>query len=235
MHQLSEKFKEEEITQGLIQAERKAETLFNEIESRQLIQAGRLESEISQVVYDLAEELFGIRKYWHKRIVRAGRNTLFPYHDNPPDWKVAEDDIVFLDFGPIFEDWEADFGRTYVLGNDPAKLKLKNDVEQAFWDGRRYFEAHRDSITGSQLYAYMCDLAKRAGWEFGHTHAGHLVGRFPHETIDGDKVTLYIHPDNHLPMQSLNEFGQPRHWILEVHFVDRKCEIGGFVEQLLTL
>ena len=41
---------------------------------------------------------------------------------------INENDILFLDFGPIFEDWEADYGRTYVLGKDPLKLKLKDSA-----------------------------------------------------------------------------------------------------------
>jgi hypothetical protein len=28
--------------------------------------------------------------------------------------------------------------------------------------------------------------------------------------------------------------GNKRHWILEIHFVDREKQIGGFFEQLLT-
>jgi hypothetical protein len=54
--------------------------------------------------------MYGISRYWHKRIVRAGRNTLAPYDENPPDLTVGEDDIVFLDLGPVFEQWEADSG-----------------------------------------------------------------------------------------------------------------------------
>ena len=73
------------------------------------------EKELNEEVYALAEQMFGIRTYWHKRIVRSGPNTLYPYADNPPDRIITEDDIVFLDFGPVFERWEADFGRTYVL------------------------------------------------------------------------------------------------------------------------
>ena len=34
---------------------------------------------------------------------------------------LTDDDILFLDLGPIFAEWEADFGRTYVLGDDPVK------------------------------------------------------------------------------------------------------------------
>jgi hypothetical protein len=36
-------------------------------------------------------------------------------------------------------------------------------------------------------------------------------------------------------MRSLDENGQHRHWILEIHFVDKAREIGGFYEELLTL
>jgi hypothetical protein len=36
-------------------------------------------------------------------------------------------------------------------------------------------------------------------------------------------------------MQSLNEKGQKRHWILEILFVDRERQIGGFFEELLTV
>jgi hypothetical protein len=36
-------------------------------------------------------------------------------------------------------------------------------------------------------------------------------------------------------MRSLDENGQPRHWILEIHFVDRELKIGGFFEELLTI
>jgi hypothetical protein len=35
---------------------------------------------------------------------RGGRNTLAPFDENPPDLIVGEDDIVFLDLGPVFEE-----------------------------------------------------------------------------------------------------------------------------------
>jgi Xaa-Pro dipeptidase len=78
-------------------------------------------------------------------------------------------------------------------------------------------------------------LATKFGWEFGGPIAGHLIGQFPHERIADDKVTLYVHPKSHLPMRSLDEKGQKRHWILEIHFIDRQCQIGGFFEELLTV
>ena len=219
---------------ALIDAERKAEALFDEVQRRGLIVPGALESVVSAQVRDLAADLFGTRRHWHKRIVRSGPNTLHPYRENPPDRRIADDDIVFLDFGPVFAEWEADFGRTYVVGDDPAKLAIRDALPRVWQDGRRHFEQHPD-ITGAQLFAHVVELAQAAGWRFGGPHCGHLVGEFPHELLDGDRIESYIAPDNHTPMRRTDPSGRPVHWILEVHLVDRDRQIGGFFEQLLTL
>ena len=215
-------------------AQEKAERLFHEVEARGLIRADILESQLNQEIYDLAKEMYGISTYWHKRIVRAGTNTLLPYADNPPDRTIAEDDILFLDLGPVFEEYEADFGRTFVIGTDPAKLKMRDDVANAFAEGKRYFKENPE-IRASELYGYAVALAERYGWEFGGPIAGHLIGQFPHERIAEDKITLYVHPGSNLRMRSTDDKGQQRHWILEIHFVDHKRQIGGFFEELLTI
>lgn len=219
---------------ALLQAQQKADELFRAVESQGLIRAGTTESRINQEIYDLAERMYGIATYWHKRIVRSGSNTLAPYDENPPDLTVGDDDIVFLDLGPVFEQWEADFGRTFVLGNDPVKLKLRDDIAQAFSEGKKYFHEHPE-ITAAELYRYAQKMAADRGWEYGGPIAGHLLGQFPHEKIPGDMVTLYVHPNNPNKMRGLNAQGQERQWILEIHFVDRPRRIGGFYEELLTI
>ena len=228
-----DEFEAQRVTE-LRAAQSKAEQLFHEVEARGLIRAGITESRLNADIYELAKEMFGITTYWHKRIVRAGKNTLAPYAENPPDLTIGEDDILFLDLGPVFEDYEADFGRTFVLGSDPRKLRLRDDIGDAFAQGKRYFQ-ESPGITACQLFTFAVKLAQCFGWEFGGTIAGHLIGQFPHERIEGDKVTLYIHPESHVVMRSLNEKGQKRHWILEIHFVDREHQIGGFYEELLTI
>ena len=90
-------------------------------------------------------------------------------------------------------------------------------------------------MTGDRLYAIACQLAKEAGWEFGGQIAGHLVGDYPHERIPNDKISLYITKGNGERMRSLNAKGEKRHWILEIHLVDRERQIGAFYEQLLTV
>jgi Xaa-Pro aminopeptidase len=225
---------ESDASAELLLAQQKANELFEAVEKQGLIRANVLESQLNQDIYDLAEKMFGISKYWHKRIVRAGRNTLAPYYENPPDLTVGDDDILFLDLGPVFEEWEADFGRTFVVGSDPLKLKLRDDVAKGFALGKKYFHEHPD-ITSVELYRHAQKLAQDFGWEFGGAIAGHLIGQFPHERIEGDKVTLYVHPNNPNRMRGLNAEGRERHWIFEIHFVDRARQIGGFYEELLAI
>ncbi len=221
--------------QNLVHAQEKAERLFREIEQRGLITSDKSEKVLNDEVYELAFEMFGIRKYWHKRIVRAGKNTLLPYRENPPDLIIQSDDILFFDFGPVFEDWEADFGRTYVLGNDPQKIKLKNDIESAWHDGKKYYDEHASELTGAQYYQYISSLGTKYGWEFGNIHCGHLIGNFPHEHILGDEVHNYLHPENPIKLSELDIQGNPRDWILEVHFINKERTFGGFFEQLLSV
>ena len=218
---------------NLIEAEKKAAKLFIEIEKRKLISPGKSELKINTEIFDLAYEMYGIKKYWHKRIVRCGENTLFPYNENPSNLMVKEDDILFIDFGPIFEDWEADFGRTYVIGNDPYKLKLKNDIESAWYDCKRYFETKKE-ITGAELYGYVSEIALDYDWVFGGEIAGHIIGHYPHEKLEKEDKRNYIHPANHENMFNNDRENRVRNWILEIHFVDKEKKIGGFFEQLLA-
>jgi len=219
--------------QKLMEAEHIAAQLFGEIEKRQLIQPGKTESQVNNEAFQLAEELFGIKKHWHKRIVRSGPNTLHPYNENPPNLVIREDDILFFDFGPIVEDWEADFGRTYVVGNDPFKLKLQQDVEAAWQAGKEWF-AQQTEISGADFFHYIKGLADSYGWEFGGEIAGHLIGQFPHERLEPGNYGLYVHPENPNDMFLPDANGNKREWILEIHLVDRERQIGGFFEQLLT-
>jgi len=189
---------------NLVEAEKKAQQLFNEIENKNILIAGNSENKINELIFELAFNMFGIKKYWHKRIVRCGENTLYPYNENPENLILKKDDILFLDFGPIFEEWEADFGRTYVVGNNPLKKKLKNDIEKAWYEGKKHFNS-KTKITGAQLYSYCNGLAKKYGWEFGGEIAGHIIGQYPHEKLEKEDKTNYIHPENHSNMFDLNK------------------------------
>jgi Xaa-Pro aminopeptidase len=218
--------------ESLFIAEKKAKYLFYTIKQNGLIRSGISEDELGNEIYNLAYKMFGIKKYWHKRIVRSGKNTLYPYKENPKNRIIKKDDILFLDFGPIFDNWEADVGRTFVLGDDPYKLKLLSDVEECWKISNNYFLT-RENITASDLYRYVKKLATERSWSFGNEHCGHLIGQFPHEKIDGARVNSYLHPNNHLNLKNIKK--NNLFWILEIHFVDYEKKIGGFYEQLLSI
>lgn len=221
------------ISQRLRAAEMRAEQLFDAIEAAAILRPGVLESEASARVHQLAGDLFGTPVWWHRRVIRAGANTLCPYYEHPPDLELQPDDIAFVDLGPVFDGWEADFGKTYVLGEDPAKVRLAADVERAFRRGRAFFE-QQPRCTGAMLFRAMEEIAAELGWSLGGEMAGHLIGQFPHAKIPGEKIHSYIHPENHAPLAGRFEDGTPRHWILEAHLVDRDRGFGGFYEALLT-
>ena len=220
--------------QRLLDAQDKAAQLFDEVERRQMIRAGIGERELSDEIRDLAAEMFGVTRHWHRRIVRAGENTLQPFRERPPNRVIAADDIAFLDLGPIFEEWEADFGRTFVLGEDPDKLAVRDALPRVREAGRDYFQQHPD-VSGAELFDYVVGVARTEGFEWGSPIAGHLVGQFPHKRIGGSGAQWYITPGSGKPMRRRDRSGQICHWILEIHLVDRLHRFGGFYEQLLDL
>ena len=199
----------------LLDAQKKAEDLFVEIE-RDLIRSGVSEKVLSKEIHDLGAARHGVRTHWHKRVVRSGPNTLAPFVDNPPDRIIEDGDILIVDLGPVFEEWEADFGRTYVLGDDPHKIKLR-DALDPMWDVVKARFDQNPDMSGEELYGIACEEAQKEGWEFAAPIAGHLVGSFPHERIPNDKG------------------GNKRHWILEIHLRDPVRQIQGFCEKLLTV
>ena len=220
-------------TQELFLAEQKAKQLFQTVEERGLIIPGKTEQQLCDEIVQIAKEDFGTEVHWGKKIVRTGINALQPYVADPPDLVIQNDDILFFDFHPVFEGWEADLGRTYVLGNDPLKQKIKADVEVAWHEGNAWY-FRQTKLTGAEFFNYVTELAKRYGYEFGNAIAGHIIGKFPHEQPDDpNDLCLDVHPDNHNDILQPDRNGNKRHWMLELHFTDRENKIGAFFEQLL--
>ena len=218
--------------EALVAAEGRALALLDAIEAAGLIAPGRTELEIERDIFRIAARDFGVTTHWHDRIVRAGPNTLCIAGEAAPDRTIGEDDIVFLDLGPVFGAWEADVGRSYAVGDDPVKHALCADLPRVFDAVKARFDADPD-ITGAALYATAHEEAERRGWSFGGKIAGHLVGGYPCARSPGDAATRRISPANTVRMRDPDTTGKPRHWILEIHLVSRDRSFGGFYERLL--
>lgn len=207
--------------------------IFKTVEERNLIVPGKSEEQLNREIVQLAFEEFDVELHWHKKIVRAGINTMAIYPDNPPDQIIKPDDIVILDYGIVFHGYEADYARTFVLGNDPRKIKLKNDVEKAWYEIQDWYRK-QSSVKASDLFALTRKKASEYGWTSAGVIAGHIVGKYPHEQpADPKSWELDVHPENHNDILMRDANGDKRHWILEVHFVDKVNNIGGYFEQLL--
>ena len=217
----------------LLQAQGRAAALFEAVVAEGLLQPGLRESELAKAIAALGKQRFGVRRHWHRKIVRSGPNTLLAYADGVSDRVLEDGDLVVLDFGPVFGEWEADYGRTYLIGTDPGKQQLVRDVEEAFAAGKAHYQRTPD-LTAGALYDHVSALAAAKGWEFGARTAGHLIGGFPHEQPPSGMRFSIAH-GNTTPLNAPDAHGRRRHWILEVHFVDRARGWGAFVEELLTL
>ncbi len=218
---------------GLEAAEAKGMALFDAVEREGLVRPGRSELETDRDIYDLARAKFGVLRHWHKRIVRAGPNTVCLYADDPPDRVIGPEDTVYLDFGPVFGEWQADIGRSYALGRDPEKQRLVGDLPRLFDAVQAHYRATPD-ITGAGLFAFAQGAADASGWLFGGTIAGHIIlGEYSLPRPPGEPARNYIAPGNREPMHLPDTLGRSRHWILEIHLVDKSKSFGGFYERLL--
>jgi hypothetical protein len=223
---------EQERRAALEAAEVKALGLFDAIEKAGLILAGRSEKDIEDDIRELAARDFGVEKHWHRRIVRSGPNSVTTAGDYPPVRVIEDNDIVYLDLGPVFEGWEADIGKSYALGNDARRKALVADLPRVFEKVQGHYRANPD-ITGAALYAFAQEAARKCGWRFGGEIAGHIISEFAHAQIPGDKALNRIGPENPKPMSDPDGNGRPRHWILEIHLVEQDQSFGGFYERLL--
>jgi Xaa-Pro aminopeptidase len=218
----------------ILRAQNTALALFEDIEALGLIAPSRTEKDVERDVFALAKSKYGVKRHWHKRVIRAGPNTMTIYRDDPPDRAIAADDIVYADLGPVFGEWEADFGRTFVVGDNPMKLRLRDALPEMFRRGRAYFES-QDALTGAELFDFMRRTAAEDGWIFGGEIAGHIIGEFPHTNVPARKSDGRIAPGNHTRLRDPDALGQTRHWILEVHLIDPTRSFGGFYEELMTV
>jgi len=214
-------------------AEAKGVAMLDAIERAGYIAPGRLETDVDEDIRMLSERDFGVTVNWHKRLVRSGPNTLCTFHEKPPVRTLEPEDTVYLDMGPVFQEWEADLGRSYALGTDPEKKRLVADLPRLFEIVKAHYDSSPD-ITGAELYAFAQKAAADAGWLFGGKIAGHIVGEFPHiQRIPGDPDLHRIAPANPKRMRDPDDNGDERHWILEIHLTDKARTFGGFYERLL--
>ncbi|MFB7708041.1 M24 family metallopeptidase [Streptomyces sp. NPDC056105] len=216
---------------GLVEGQRMAQALFAEVAARGLIVPGRSEREVSDRIGALAREAPAWGRCGSWRAVRSGPHSALPAGQEPPgDRIITEDEIVIVDLGPLLAGYESGFVRTAVIGQDPHKRRLTEDLPRLFTAAREAFHADR-TLTGSHLHAEIQTLATKAGWTLAGRNAGHMVGTDT-RCIRPD---AYITPANDRPLRRTTEDGWQVHWLLEINLLDEHGGFGGSHKGLLDL
>jgi len=132
---------------------------------------------------------------------------------------LRENDIFFLDIGPVWEEWEGDGGDTFVVGNDPEMAKIAADARKLFHIVRHKWES--TGMSGKALYEFAVAEAEAMGWELNMDLSGHRLSDFPHAAIyDG-------------PMADVDFEPSPLLWVLEIHIRHKIAGYGAFFEDML--
>jgi Metallopeptidase family M24 len=166
----------------------------------------------------LAEQ--GLLRGWHGIQLRFGENTLKNFGEpSEPGTVLRENDIFFIDIGPVWEKWEGDGGDTFVVGDDPVMRALARDVKVLF--GRVHAQWRDQGLNGTALYAFAAAEAEAMGWVLNLDMAGHRLADFPHKAIH--KGPLAEAP--YAPSSGL--------WVLEIQIRHPTLPISAFYEDLL--
>ena len=190
------------------------------MEAAKSIRAGMSEKEAKVLIQDIQTRM-GAPKSWHPPQIRFGENTLLPFGKIGSDVLLGENDIFFLDIGPIFDGHEGDVGRAFVLGTDPEMRRCCADVETIWNEVRDHWS--RTQISGKELYDYAIAKADERGWQLSLQKAnGHRIADFPHAA----KIRGSI--------EGFDEKPAADRWILEIQIRHPERNFGAFYEDLLN-
>lgn len=201
----------------MLEARRRTHAAIAEV--ARAVTPGMAESEALALTKRVLRE-GGLLRGWHAVHVRFGTNTLKNFGEtSEPGVVLAEDDVWFIDVGPVWKEWEADAGDTFVVGGDPDMLRMARDVHVVF---ERVQQRWRESgLTGQALYREAVSIAKSLGWQLNLDMSGHRLAEFPHAAHHkGSLADAPFTPS-------------PGLWMLEIQIRHPQRPFSAFFEDLL--
>jgi methionine aminopeptidase len=203
--------------ENILFARDQTQKILDEIIS--VIKPGLRESEVYAFAKDIYRD-YGIVRSWHNPYIRFGTNTGVTYKDRAvEDILLKDDDIAFVDIGPLIGEVEGDLGVTLVFGNNEKLYSLKSASEKLFAYGLEFFKSHEP--TGIEMQEFISSKAREMGYISLLESTGHLIGNFSHSAIWNQGVATYT------------EKMQSGVWILEVQIKDPELPYGAFYENIL--
>lgn len=201
----------------LYHAREKAREMAYELAS--MIHPGMKEEDAFRLYKELCQK-HGAEKQWHPAKLRFGPNTLCNFKDESQPYVLKEEDIFFVDIGPVFEGHEADYGETFAVGSQFDHKHIADCAKKVFKEVGEHWLKFKNS--GPELYEYAKHRASHYGYELNMGSDGHRIGDFPH----------HVHFKGAL--LECEEMIVPDAWILEIHLYDPKRRFGAFYEDILT-
>jgi Xaa-Pro aminopeptidase len=162
----------------------------------------------------------GFTDDWVAPYLRFGTNTLKKYAEpSAPGVALREDDVWYVDVGPLWMNHESDFADTFVFGRDPGRQRIVRDLHEVFERTVRHWRATHP--TGVELYRFAASQANSLGWELDLDMAGHRLGEHPHAPLhDGTLASAEFTPSSGL-------------WMLEIQLRHPDVPYSAFFEDLL--
>ncbi len=162
----------------------------------------------------------GFMDDWVAPYLRFGTNTLKKYAEpSEPGIVLREDDVWFVDVGPLWNNHECDYAETFAVGRDAERHRLVRDVREVFERTARRWRESRPS--GAELYRFAAAEAASLGWQLEPEMAGHRLGEYPHSALhDGSLAKADFTPSSGL-------------WMLEIQLRHPDVPYSAFFEDLL--
>ncbi len=185
------------------------------------IKPGMTELDGHKIIDQTLDEL-ECEKKWHPSKFRIGKNTLKSFKEKSDlTITLKEDDIFFIDIGPVFYNHEGDYGETFVVGNSEKYLKIKEASEEIFRVAS--IAAEKDKLSGADLYDFTESYTHKLGYKFNEEMKGHRLGDFPHAIFTRSNLA----DTDIIPQGNL--------WVLEVLISHPTEEFGAFFEDLIKI
>ena len=165
----------------------------------------------------------GVKKFWHKTHIRFGESTILSFNDPyKENVTLKENDIFYIDIGPIWDGIEGDCGDTFVMGNNLEYLKIKTDIKNILNEVRQFWLENKDA-SGVKLSEVTQNLVEKNGYVLFPAYVkGHRLSEFSHQKY-ADIGTFQA---DFKPSAD--------RWILELQICHPSLKFGAFYEDLLS-
>ena len=184
-----------------------------------LIRPGMTEEDANKLYKELCQK-YPVEKQWHPPKLRFGPNTICNFRDTSLPYVLKDEDLFFIDIGPVIAGHEADYGETFFLGDHFEYKRICHAQKDVFNKVTEHWKKYRQ--TGLPLYEFAKQEAKKLGYILNDGQQGHRIGDFPHHVHFRGSLTECL--ENVIPDA----------WILEIHLWEPQKKFGAFFEDILT-